>query len=95
MQAIAAWKASKHYLTCISAWTDLWISPPIALQQALADDDNVVNDQTFDMNLDGDGDDWITASEDDGECDKIINNLCCECQDPGIQSVVYFSVMQN
>ena len=47
------------------------------------------------MNLDGDGDDWITASEDDGECDEIINDLRCERQDPGIRSVVYFSVMQN
>ena len=26
-QEIAAQKAGKHYLTCISAWTDLWISP--------------------------------------------------------------------
>ena len=72
---------------------------PMSLQQALADDNSFINDQTFNMNLDGsgnsNGNDWITASEDDGECDKIINNLCCECQDPGIQSVVYFSVMQN
>jgi hypothetical protein len=71
----------------------------MSLQQALADDDSFINDQTFDMNLDGngngDGDDWITASEDDGECDEIIDDLRGEHRDAGIRSVAYFSVIQN
>ena len=61
----------------------------MSLQQALADNDNVV----LDMNLDDNGDDWITASEDDEECDDIINSLRGEQQDPEIQSVVYSSVV--
>ena len=62
---------------------------PISLQRALADDDNsVVNDGTLDMNLDGNGDDWITASEDDGECDDMINNLRGQHQNAGIRSVI-------
>ena len=64
---------------------------PIPLQQALADNDGVVND-AFDMSLDDNGDDWITASEDDGECDEIINDLRGEQHDTGIRSVVYFSL---
>ena len=64
----------------------------MSLQQTLADNDCVVN-KTFDMGLDDSGNDWITASEDDGECDSIINDLCGEQQDAGIQSVVYFSVI--
>ena len=47
------------------------------------------------MNLDNDGDDWITASEDDGEYDSIINDLRYEHRDRGIRSVVYLSVIQN
>ena len=51
------------------------------------------------MNLDGsrngDGDDWITASEDDGECDEIIDDLRGEHRDADIRSVAYFSVIQS
>lgn len=61
---------------------------PIPLQRALADNDSIVNDDTFDMGLDDNGDDWITASEDDGECDNIINDLRGEHRDAGIQSVI-------
>lgn len=67
---------------------------PISLQQALADDDGVVNDETFDMNLDGNNDDWITASEDDGECDEIINDLRGERRDAHIRSAFSFSLVQ-
>ena len=65
----------------------------MSLQHALADDGSVVNDETFDMGLDSDGNDWITASEDDGEFDNIIGDLCSKHQEAGIQIVVYFSVM--
>jgi hypothetical protein len=51
----------------------------MSLQQALADNDSVVNDETFDMGLDASDDDWIMASEDDGECDGIINDLHGKC----------------
>jgi hypothetical protein len=64
----------------------------MSLQQALADNDSAIN-ETFDMRLEDNGDDWITASEDDGECDDIINDLRGEQRDPGIQSVDYFSVI--
>jgi hypothetical protein len=57
----------------------------MSLQQALADNDGAIN-ETFDMSLDDNGDDWITASEDDGECDDIINDL------RGEQSRCWYSV---
>lgn len=40
------------------------------------------------MGLDGNADDWITASEDDGECDDIIDDLRGEHRDADIQSVI-------
>lgn len=64
----------------------------MSLQRALADDDNVVSNQTFNMSLDGDGGDWITASE-DGESDDIVSDLRHEHQDTGIQSVMYLSMI--
>lgn len=45
------------------------------------------------MGLDGNGDDWITASEDDGEIEDIINDLRGEHQDADIRFVVHVSVM--
>lgn len=41
------------------------------------------------MRLDGNADDWITASEDGGECDDIIDDLCGKHQDADIQSVIF------
>ena len=64
----------------------------MSLQQALADTDDIV-DETGDMGLDDDGDDWITASEDDGEYEDIINDLRGGQQDADIRSVVNFSVI--
>jgi hypothetical protein len=63
------------------------------LQQALADDDSVVYDETFKMGLDGNNDKRITASEDDGECDGITNDLHGEHRDAVIRSVKFFSVV--
>ena len=72
-----------HELTYISAL-------PVSLQQALANDNSATNHETFDMGLDGnaEAEDWITASEDDGECDDIINDLRGKHRDADIQSVV-------
>lgn len=80
------WQMVPHELT-------YGLGLPMSLQHALADDGSVVNDETFDMGLDSDGNDWITASEDDGEFDNIIGDLCSKHQEAGIQIVVYFSVM--
>jgi len=66
---------------------------PVSLQQALADDMSADNHETFDMGLDGNADDWITASEDDGECDDIIDDLRGKHRDADIQSVIYCSVV--
>ena len=63
---------------------------PLSLQQALADDDGVINNETSDMNLDGD--DWITASEDDGECDEIINDLRGERREAPIWFAFFFLI---
>jgi len=66
---------------------------PISLQQALADDDSVIDNETLDMNLDSN--DWITASEDDGECDEIINDLCGEHREAPIWFTIFFSLVQT
>ena len=78
------WPVFLHELTNQSAL-------PISLLQALADNDDIV-DETFELGLDNNSDDLITASEDDGEYDDIINDLHGGQQDAGIWSVVYFSV---
>lgn len=62
---LAAQRAGKHYLTCVLHGLTYRLALPMSLQQALADDDGV-NDNTIDMNLDGNDNDWIMASEDDG-----------------------------
>lgn len=62
-----------------------------SLQQALAYDNSAVTDEAFDISLDGNNDDWITASED--ECDDLINDLRGKHRDSGIQSVISFSVV--
>jgi hypothetical protein len=66
---------------------------PMDLQQALADDYCVVYDEIFNMGLDGNDDERITASEDDGECDGIINDLHGKHRDAAIRSVKFFSVV--
>jgi len=91
---IAARRAGKHNLTCVFTELTYRLALPMSLQQALADDDGV-NDETFDMNLDGNDNDWITASEDDGECDEIISDLRGERRDARIRSAIYFSLVQT
>ena len=61
----------------------------MSLQQALADDNIAVADETFNITLDGNDDDWITASED--ECDDLINDLRGKHRASGIRYVIYFS----
>ena len=97
MRDVAARKAGEHSRPVFLHRLTYELALPMSLQQALADDDGFVNDQPFDMNLDGSGnaDDWITDSEDDGECDEIIDDLRGEPRDTGIRSVAYFSVIQN
>lgn len=62
-----------------------------SLQQALAYDDNAITNETFDIQVEGDDNDWITASED--ECDDLINDLRGKHRESGIRSVIYFSVV--
>lgn len=47
------------------------------------------------MSLGGNADDWITASEDDGECDDIIDDLRGEHRDADIQSVIFLRCRAN
>jgi len=61
---------------------------PVSLQQALANDKSAVDHEIFDMGLDSNADDWITASEDDGECDDVIDDLRGTHRDADIQSVI-------
>ena len=67
----------------------LALSP--SLQRAPAYDDSAIANKTFDISLEGDNDDWNTASED--ECDNLIDGLRGERRDSGIRSVIYFSVV--
>lgn len=67
---------------------------PVYLQQALVNDgDSAVDSGAFDISLDGNNDDWNTASEDEGDCDEIINDLRGEHRDATIRSVTHFSVV--
>jgi len=45
----------------------------MSLQRALADNNSIVNEETIDMGLDDNGDDWIT--EDDGESDDTVSSI--------------------
>ena len=71
---------------------------PISLQQALADDDGAANNdgatnnETFDMSFDVNDEDWDTVSDNDGECDDLINDLRDSHRDADVRSVIYFSV---
>ena len=61
-----------------------------SLQQALANDDSAVHEETFNMDLDGNDDEWISE---DGACDSIINDLRGKHRDPGIRCVIYLSIV--
>ncbi len=44
------------------------------------------------MSFDVNDEDWDTVSDNDGECDDLINDLRDSHRDANVQSVIYFSV---
>ena len=67
---------------------------PVFLQHALGNDgDSAIDSRTFDMGLDSNNDNWNTASEDEGDCDDIINDLRGKHRGATVRSVTHFSVV--